>query len=515
MNYDLAINNALIIDGTGSAPVLGSVGIQNGTIVNVLHHHDPLTATDVIDVGGNVLSPGFVDLHSHADFSLPTNPEAITQITQGVTTLLTGNCGFSPFPVEDPATLQTATAFLGSDLDWSWRTANGFTAALHHKAPTVSAVLQVGHGALRIATMGTAQRAPTKSELSRMCDLLAEAAEQDIRGFSTGLIYSPGSYAASAEIETLAQVAAEYDLLYSTHMRNESDTVLEAVAEAISVARTTGVRLEISHLKAMGPRNHGKVNQALQLIDEARDDGVDVATDVYPYAASSTTLTSRLPGWALDGGIAALLQRLNDPEQRQHISSALSKRFDGEIDPAGIVLAELPDGPYSGWIGRSLVDIAKALATTAHDGALDVLAAHQASVGIINHAMSDTDVETVLRYPHTAVASDGGILTARGAGSPHPRSFGTFPRVLGHYVRERHLLSLEDAIRKMTSLPASRAGLTDRGRIAGGLAADLTIFDPLAINDRSTYTDPWQMSVGVQHVLIGGRLVLYNGQVIA
>ncbi|GAB3260916.1 N-acyl-D-amino-acid deacylase family protein [Arthrobacter pigmenti] len=513
MIYDLAVNNALIIDGTGSPPVVGSVGIQDGIIVEVAHHRDPLAARVVIDAGGKVLCPGFVDLHSHADFSLPMHPGAVTQLTQGVTTLVTGNCGFSPFPVEDPDSLQAATAFLGSELDWSWRTAAGFAAALHGKKPAVNSVLQVGHGALRIAAMGGDNRLPTKNELSRMCALLAEAAEQGARGFSTGLIYAPGSYAGCGEIEALAKVAAEYDLLYSTHMRNESDTVLEAVAEAIAVARVTGVRLEISHLKAMGPRNHGKVEQALQLIEDARNGGVDVATDVYPYTASSTTLTSRLPDWALDGGVAALLQRLDTVEQRQHISSAVAKRFNGEIDPAGIVLAELPEGPYSAWVGCSLVDIAEAYGTTAHDAAVDVLDAHQASVGIINHAMSDTDVETVLRYPHTAVASDGWTLAASGTGSPHPRSFGTFTRVLGHYVRERHLLSLEEAIRKMTSLPASRARLTDRGRIAVGLTADLTIFDPLTINDHSTYTDPWQLSAGVQHVIVGGRLALHNGQV--
>ena len=509
--FDIAINNAQIIDGTGKARVTGSIGIRNGLIAEVhfgAEEAGTLSGTETIEAHGQVVSPGFIDLHSHADFSLEANPQAITQITQGVTTLLTGNCGTSPFPVTDLGALQAATSFLRPELNWSWSDAAGFAEALQRSKPAINIALQVGHGALRIAAMGDSEREPTSEELGRMCKLLRQAAGQGVRGFSTGLIYAPGSYAATAEVVALARTAAECGLLYSTHMRNETDNVLEAVAEAISVARATGVRLEISHIKAMGPRNHGKVEQALKMMSDARAEGVDVAADVYPYTASSTSLVSRLPGWALDGGGRALLKRLADKDQRKKISEALAERFKGEIDPSGIVLAALPLGKYTEWIGHSLAEIAQAHDATAPEAALDILAGHDAAVAIINHAMADDDVDAALCDPYVSVASDGWVMTAQGDGKPHPRSFGTFSRVLGHYVRERGLLPLEEAVRKMTSLPAARAGLSDRGRIIVGHVADLAVFDPAKIADKSTYTEPWQLTEGVAHVIVGGQLAL-------
>jgi N-acyl-D-amino-acid deacylase len=332
-----------------------------------------------------------------------------------------------------------------------------------------------------------------------------------VKGYSTGLIYAPCSYASTEEVTALAETAAECGMLYSTHMRNETDHLLEAVAEAISVARATGVRLEISHIKAMGPRNHGKVAEALQLMADARAEGLDVTADVYPYTASSTTLNSRLPDWSLDGGGPALLARLADPDERRRISTALAQRFEGEIDPAGIVLASMPQGKYSPWIGHPLTDAASAAGLSPSDAALDVLAEHRATVAIVNHAMADADVEAALRDPFVAVASDGWIMTESGAGTPHPRSFGTFTRVLGRYVRELGTISLEEAVRKMTSLPAGRVGLTDRGTIGVGKVADLTVFDPESVADHSTYSEPWQLSTGITHVVVGGETVWADG----
>lgn len=512
---DLVITNARIIDGTGAPAFAGSVGIRGDLIEEVYREGSPAavpSAGQVIDADGLTLAPGFIDLHSHADFSLPASPGALTQITQGVTTLVTGNCGTSPFPLTDRAALKAATDFLNPELDWNWAGAADYAAVLRAGRPAVNVVLQVGHGALRIAAMGTAERAPTPEELERMCQLLRESADQGVRGFSTGLIYAPGSFAETAEITALARTAAECGLLYSTHIRNETDSVLAAVAEALSVAEETGVRLEISHLKAMGPRNHGLVPKALDLISAARARGVDVTADIYPYTASSTTLTSRLPGWALDGGTAGLLERLADPGDRARLRTVLEQRFDGEIDPAGIVLASLPDGKYSGWTGRSLVEVGTAFGVSPAEAALDVMARHRGAVSIINHAMAEPDVEAALRDPFVSVASDGWILTATGSGQPHPRSFGTFSRVLGRYVRERGVLSLEEAVRKMTSLPAARAGLADRGLVAPGYAADLAVFDPAAVRDISTYTDPWQLSEGMVHVLVNGVPALQGGQ---
>ncbi|HIY25440.1 MAG TPA: D-aminoacylase [Candidatus Brachybacterium merdigallinarum] len=514
-DYSVVITNATILDGTGASARHGSVAVSAGRIAAISFSSSaPVQwrAETLIDAENQVLSPGFIDLHSHADFTLPAAPGAITQITQGVTTIMTGNCGSSPFPIGELEPLQDATSIFAPQLSWDWSDAAGYATRLRDAAPAVNVALQVGHGALRIAAMGDDDRAPTPDELERMCELLETAAEQGVHGFSSGLFYAPGRFSEPAEIHALARVAAKHDLVYSTHIRSETDDVIDAVTEAIDVARRTGVRLEISHIKAMGPPNHGKVRRALELMAEARAEGLDVSSDVYPYTASSTSLSSRLPRWALDGGPEALLTRLSDPEQSMRISQELAGRFAAEIDPAGIVIAELPGGPYSPRVGSSLTEIAEQDGSTPQDVALDVLRHHSASVAIVNHAMDQDDLDAALADPHVAIASDGWIMTPTGDGSPHPRSFGTFPRVLGHDVRERGVLGLSEAVRTMTQLPAARAGLHDRGRITEGLVADLVIFDPEAVIDRSTYSDPWQLSEGISHVLVNGEIALLRGE---
>jgi N-acyl-D-amino-acid deacylase len=466
-----------------------------------------------VDATNQVVCPGFIDLHSHADFSILGHPAADTALTQGVTTLLTGNCGWSPFPLADTETLPRATAFLDPECeDWSWTDAAGYAAAVHQARPAVNLALQVGHSALRLAVLGTDDRTPTDTELQQMCALLATSVEQGVHGFSTGLIYAPGCYADPTEVTALVRVAAENDLLYSTHMRNEADQLLPAVAEAIGTAALAGARLEISHLKAMGRPNHGRVAEALRRIDEAAGEGLDVGCDVYPYTASSTTLTSRLPAWALAGGVTALLNRLTDPTTREQIATGLRQRMSTDVDPDGVVVAALPDGPYSDTIGSSLAAIGARFDIGPEEAALRLLENHQAAVAVVNHAMAEEDVAIVLRHPRVSVASDGWTMRPAGAGAPHPRSFGTFTRVLGRYVRDRDELALTEAIAKMTSRPAARAGLHDRGQLRSGAVADIVVFDPDHVTDRSTFTDPWQLSVGVSTVLVAGQPALLNGQ---
>ncbi|GAB3698316.1 N-acyl-D-amino-acid deacylase family protein [Mariniluteicoccus flavus] len=506
---ETVINDVVLIDGTGAAPRPAHVRVRDGRVAEIAAQ--PIDGPDAIDGRGLVLAPGFIDLHSHADFSIQDGPAAITQLAQGVTTLVTGNCGLSPFPVADLAALRDGSSFQRPEMDWSWTDLAGYAERMDALPPGVNLGLQVGHGALRIAVMGHEQRPPTEAELDQMCALLDRAADQGAIGFSTGLIYAPGSYARPDEVQALAAVVARRGLLYSTHMRNETNDVLQSVDEAIETARVTGVRLEISHIKAMGPANHGQVRGILERIDAARAEGLDVAADVYPYTASSTTLNSRLPGWALDGGAPALLERLADPDTTARMASALETRFGGEIDPSGIVLARLPEGPYTPMIGRSLTDIAEETGSDPATVALDVLREHRATVAIINHAMDPADLDLALTHPWVSVASDGSVLKTEGQGLPHPRSFGTFARVLGHFVRERGLLTLTEAIRRMTSLPASRLNTGDRGVIAEGAIADLVLFDPDRIADRSTFTDPWQLAEGVERVWIGGE-VAFGGE---
>ncbi|GAA1556525.1 D-aminoacylase [Kribbella hippodromi] len=501
----IALTGGLIADGTGADPVPGTVLIDDDRISGVLPgavSEDVLAGAEVIDATGNIVAPGFIDLHSHADFSLGSTPAAETQLAQGVTTLVTGNCGWSPFPVSDLETLRAGTAFLDSRLDWSWTDLTGFAATLE---PAVNVALQVGHCTLRIAAMGSAQRRPTPAELRRMQDLLRTAADQGAVGFSTGLIYAPGAYASPEEVAALVATAAECGLLYSTHIRNEGAGLLAALDEAITAARAGGARLEISHLKAVGKANHGLAAAALEQLGTVDD--VDLGWDAYPYTATSTTLTTRLPTWALAGG--ALLDRLGDSAERARIASAL--RADTLLSPDSVVIASLPPGRYQDSRGLSLAEIARADGVDAAEIVLRILENHEAAVSVVNHAMREEDVAAVLEDPRTAVASDGWILAASGPGHPHPRNFGTFPRVLGRYARDLGVLSLGDAVRRMTALPASRLGFADRGVIKAGAIADVVVFDPGRVADRSTYADPWQLSVGVEHVLVAGQRVLTDG----
>jgi N-acyl-D-amino-acid deacylase len=508
---DMVITGATVVDGTGTPGVRADVAVADGRVVAVAEP-GTLDGGTRIDAAGLVVCPGFIDLHSHADFSICGHPGADTAIRQGVTTLVTGNCGWSPFPVGDVDEMRAASAFLTPELAWTWTDAAGFADAVDATRPALNLALQVGHSALRLAALGGAERPPTPAELDRMRTLLAEAAAHGVWGFSSGLIYAPGAYADAAEVTALARVAAEHGLLYSTHMRNEADALLAAVREALDTARTSGVRLEISHLKAMGRSNHGAVHEALRLIEEARADGVDVTCDVYPYTASSTTLTSRLPTWALDGGIPRLLERLADPDERERIADGLRARMARDVDPAGVVIADLPPGPFTDRRGRSLADIAADIGTDPADAALRVLAAHDGAVAVINHAMAADDVRAVLRHPAASVASDGWVLRPDGSGRPHPRSFGTFTRVLGRHVREGDL-PLAAAVHKMTGLPASRLGMTDRGVLRPGAVADLVVLDADTVTDRSTFDDPWQLSTGVRHVLVAGEPVVADGAV--
>ncbi|TCO21125.1 N-acyl-D-amino-acid deacylase [Kribbella steppae] len=504
-----ALTGGQVVDGTGAEPVAATVLIEGGRIADVLPPGADLSGVEVIDATGNIVAPGFIDLHSHADFTAQTSPEATTQLYQGVTTLVTGNCGWSPFPITDLEQMKAGTAFLTPEHDWSWRDTKGFADAVERDGLAVNLALQVGHSALRLAVMGGAERAPSPDELRQMQDLLREAADHGAVGFSTGLIYAPGTFADPAEVAALVATAGECGLLYSTHIRNEGARLLEALDEAITAARAGGARLEVSHLKAAGRANHGLITAALERLDQARADGLDVAWDIYPYTASSTTLTVWLPTWAMGGGTASLLARLADPVERERIAAEM--RTAGQFDPRALVIASLPPGRYEDCRGLNVAEIASRDEVDAAEAMLRVLEHHQAAVSVVNHSMSEDDVVTALRHPCTSVASDGWILSATGSSHPHPRNFGTFPRVLGRYARDLGVLTLPEAIRRMTSLPASRLGFDDRGVVKAGAVADLVVLDPEQVADRSTYNDPWQLSVGIEHMLVAGEPVLADG----
>ncbi|ROO86927.1 N-acyl-D-amino-acid deacylase [Actinocorallia herbida] len=505
MRFDLLVRGGTVIDGTGGPARRADVGVDGDTIAFVGEATADATAGRELDARGRVVTPGFIDLHSHADFTLEVFPAAPGALHQGVTTLVTGNCGQSPFPSGHRTGTDTVPTGVGYP-DFA-----AYAAHLERAEPAVNLAALVGHGSLRATVIGSAQRAATGAEIDAMRTLLAEAARQGVFGLSTGLIYAPGSYADADEIVALAKVAREHGLLYATHMRDEGDGLLDSITEALDTARRSGVRLQISHLKAVGPANHGKVGDALELIERARAEGVDVATDVYPYTASSTRLTARLPTWAMDGGPDALLERLADPAARARIADDVRARFGRTLLPDGIVIAALPEGPYRDRTGESIARIAADEGVDPAEAMLRVLESHRALVFIVDHSMHEDDVELALAHPGSAVASDGWDLDTSAGGHPHPRHYGTFARALSYYTRELAAFGLPDAIRKMTSLPADRLGLTDRGRLTEGRAADLVVFDPATVTDNATYAAPLAYASGIDHVLVNGRPALLDG----
>lgn len=516
--HDLLIRGARILDGSGAPAGVGDVAVEGGVIRELGRLGHP-AARRVIEAYGAMLAPGFIDLHTHSDFTLPRFPRAPAMTRQGVTTQVLGNCGFSPFPVA-PATaglLRAACGFLDAGLDWDWTGLDGYAARLAELPLACNAALLVGHGSTRVAVMGFEDRAPDAAELGAMRELVAEAMRQGAFGLSSGLIYAPGSFAGTDELVELATVAAAAGGFYASHIRDEGAGLLDAMTEAIEIGHRSGAGVQLSHHKSMGRANWGRVRQSLALLEHAHA-GHDVLADQYPYTAGSTTLLALLPGWAVAGGEPAMRELLADPEARKRLADDLTRRERGELrpgerelDPASVVIADVPAGPLERYRARSLADAARDDGGDMAQVVLRLLDGAPAGVQIVWHGMDEADVRTVLAHPLVAVASDGWTLDPAIGGVPHPRSYGTFVRVLGHYAVRERVLPLAAAVRKMTALPARRLGLTDRGTIAPGKAADLVVFDPDRVIDRATYERPHVFCDGVSHVIVNGRLVIDEG----
>lgn len=514
------LTGGVVIDGTGAAPVPADLRLRDGRIAEVAPP-DSLAAggdEEIVDVAGRAVLPGFVDIHTHADFSLPTHPSAASMVRQGVTTLVVGNCGFSPFPVgpgQYADQLRQATAIFGRNLDWQWTDLAGYAAHLAEVGIAVNVAPLVGHGSLRIAVMGYERRDATHRELADMCELVEEALAAGAFGMSSGLIYPPGSYAGRDELVALCRVVASYGGVYSTHMRNEGEQLLTALEEALEIARRSGVRLQLSHHKVLGRRNWGLTEASLQRVDAAIAAGADIALDQYPYPASSTTMLALVPGWAAEGGADALAARLRDPETRAAIrTEVLDGPTDGrpkrDFEPDTVMISSVGLDEHAPFVGRRLDEIAREVRREPVDIMLDLLG-RDGAVEVVIFAIGDEDIERVMRHPRVAVASDGWTMHPDEGGTPHPRSYGTFARVLQRYVREQHLLSLPEAVRRMSSLPADRLGLHDRGRISPGAVADLVVLDPDRVTEQATFVEPHQFASGVDDVFVAGTPVVRAG----
>lgn len=516
---DLKIEGATVIDGTGAAGGRTDVGVRDELIAAV-GDLSRESAGRTIHAAGKVLAPGFIDMHSHSDWRLWANRRAESKIRQGVTTEVVGNCGFSPAPASDDHLddLRGFALYLPKGMDFRWRSVGEYLDAFDADGTALNVVQLVGHGTLRVAAMGFARRAPDAGELKTMQRLLAQAMEDGAWGVSTGLIYAPGSYATTEEIVAVARAAARHRGFYASHIRGEGATLLEAVAEAIQVGREADLPVQVSHLKAAGRPNWGKVADALAMIDAARGEGLDVTADVYPYTASSTTVRTLLPDWALEGGIDAMMQRLGDPEVRARIRRELEAPVTGQslLDRIGwenVMIAYCARRKDAE--GRRLSEIAAARTMDPLDAALELIVDEAGKAYMILFQLAEADVRRVLAHPAVMIGSDGSALAPHGPlgeGKPHPRSYGTFPRVLGEYAREQRVLSLAEAVHKMTGLPAQRLGLRDRGVIRPGARADLVVFDPRRVADLATYEDPHRYAAGIEHVAVNGRLVIRDGE---
>jgi N-acyl-D-amino-acid deacylase len=517
---ETVIRGAEIYDGSGRPPRRADVLIEARRIRAVESDIDT-TGRAVVSARGLALAPGFIDMHSHADFTLPAYPSATNSLSQGVTSEVLGNCGWSPAPLSGSSAArrddwsQLSRAF-GPDLSWSWSGFGGFLDMLEAARPAVNCVPLVGHGAIRAATFGIEDRVPTADELAAMRDLLADAAAAGAWGLSTGLVYPPSRFAEVDEIHTLARDVAAWGGMYATHMRGEGTDLPVAVEEAIDVARATGVRVQISHLKAAGPASHGQIGQALTLIDNARSGGLAVGCDVYPYLAGSTFLAQLLPAWASVGGVDALMGRLASADTRARIAAELQQDPNCYLNQVGgwpqVMIASVENDRLKRYEGRFVTAIAAERATDEATVVFDMLEQDRARSTMILFLMIEADVDQVLDHPSAVIGSDGlGVISAESR--VHPRAYGTFARVIRRGV-ERGEVALADVISRCTNRSAGRLGLDDRGLIAPGYVADLVLFDPQKVTDRATYEDPTLAATGFESVYLGGQLAVQHGQVV-
>lgn len=513
----LLIRNAHIVDGTGSPWYAGSILIAGDRMVAV-GTLTGATAADTIDARGQVVAPGFIDMLGHSEYPLLRDPRGISKITQGITSEITGEVT-SVVPV-NANTLAELDESTRSRVTWT--DLNGYFAALEAAKPAINLGTFVTVGSVRRYVMGDADRTATPDELARMRGLVDEAMRQGAMGLSSGLIYAPASYAPTSEVLELAKVAAAHGGGYASHIRSEGDRLVEAVNEAISIGERAGTWVQIHHLKASGQRNWGKSKDAVAAIDAARARGVDVSADQYPYAASGTGLDNTIPNWAHAGGSDSLLARLRDPATRERLRAELNGTggVGSEIGtsaggPHGVMLASVGVDSLRKYQGMRLDEIARARNQDVVDALFDILIADRSRSAAIYFSMSEDDIGYIMRQPWVSVGIDAGSRAADSTVKerPHPRAYGAFPRILCRYVKEQHVLTLEDAVRKFTALPAARVGLDSRGVIKAGMYADLTIFDPATVCDRATFVDPVQTSVGITHVIVNGVPVVRDGAV--
>jgi dihydroorotase/N-acyl-D-amino-acid deacylase len=509
---DLVIEHGRVVDGSGSAWFRADVGIRGDRIV-ILGDLRDAPAKLRIDARDQVVAPGFIDLLGQSELTLLVDPRAESKIRQGITAELTGELG-SVAPMKGE--------YLGGVMQWlalhqtriDWKDLDGYWKRLRALKPAISLGTMVSSAQVRAAVMGEDERPPTPEELLRMQIEVQKAMRQGAFGLASALIYAPAIYQSKEELIALARSAAKFGGFYATHMRSEADEVLDAIDEALEIGRTAGLPVEIWHLKAAGRRNWGRMPEIVQRIAAARTEGLDVSANVYPYLAGANMLHADVPAWAQSGGVAPMVTRLKDPVQRARAEReiAASWKDPDTADRIVITLALSPD--LKRYEGKPLTEVAKDRSTTPAAALVDLVIADRGATQVIRFLASEFDLQLALRQPWVSIGVDASADAPDGPLGPestHPRAFGSMARLLGHYVREEKLFPLEEAVRKVTSLPARRMGLLDRGLLRPGMVADLVVFDPAKVNDLATYERPKRFPEGIATVVVNGEPVLVDG----
>ena len=520
--YDVLIRNGRVVDGTGNPWVYADVGVTGDRITLVGRARADATAKRVIDAKGLIVVPGFIDMLEQSEWNLLIDKQAFSKLTQGITTGITGEGG-SIAPQSDQTIADRRDFLEHFHLTVDWRDLDDYFHRLEKQGAGINLGTYVGATQVRRYVLGSVDRAPTAEELARMEQLVDQAMRQGAMGVSTSLIYAPAFYAKTEELIALARVASRYGGIYASHIRNEGDHEMEALEEAFRIGREANLPVEIWHLKVSGRQNWGKMPKVIAAIEAARVSGLDVTANQYPYTASGTSLGATIPPKYHEGGSEAFVTRLKDPRVRAAIRSELSgeggdteNMWRGTGGPQGILVASVLDPALQRYEGKTIAQIATDEHKDPLDALMDLVVAGKDHVGAVYFTMNEDDVKFAMQQPFVSVGTDAGARNVQGPLSEsktHPRAYGSFPRIMGRYVREQHLLTLEQAIRKMTSLPAQRMGLRDRGMLRAGGFADITIFDAATVKDLATFEDPDRPSVGIEYVLVNGVVSLDHGKV--
>ncbi len=513
-NFELIIRNGTVIDGTGSIKRVADIGIQ-GDRIAYIGNLNPSLDCDLIDASGYIVTPGFIDIHSHSDFFWLISPKSESKIYDGVTTEICGNCGTSAFPLKGQLLENRQKGFSKFGLNVDWQTASDFFKRANEVPSSLNRGFLVGYGNIRACVLGYEDREPGKKEFANIERELREAMELGVFGMSSGLVYPPGCYAKTSELTELCKIVKEYDGIYATHIRDEGDKIEAALTEAINISKMSGVNTQISHIKTWGEKNWGKIDRIKMLLNDARSNGIGISCDRYPYTAAATDLDIILPNWVYEGGAIEEKKRLKDPYYRELIIKDMTHGSKNQKLWESIIISSIHNDKRKSYEGKTVAEIAKALKISPMEFVLDLLFEEDCKVSVLFFNMSEKNLDNILSWDFVMIGSDSSLRSIRGAlnfGKPHPRCYGTFSRVIRKYVNEEKLFSIEEAIYKMTGLPAQKLGIKNRGILKEGFLADITIFDRKKITEMSTFTDPHNYSKGIKYVIVNGKLTLEDGK---